>query len=341
MTTRPHDALFKAVFSVPAHAAALCRAVLPPDLLARLDLATLQHEPASFIDGELADLHGDLMLSVEVRTATAGAPSRALVYVLVEHQSRPDVDMPLRLLGYLVEVWRRARRAEPAQPLPLIIPVVLSHAPGGWTAPRALRELFAPDLVGDVTLAALWPSLPIIVEDLAVLSNADLAARVPARVPRLTWWLLRDARDPSRLLANVAPWAADLEQVAVEDPVALAQLARYLTLVADPFSIDAIRAKLEQHAPRTAEAAMTYGELLIQQGLEKGIAQGIAQGIEQGIEQGRQQSLVASVTRLLELRFGALTAAQRERLAAASIVELEVSLERILFAASADAVLAP
>jgi len=333
MTTRPHDALFKAVFSVPEHAAALCRAVLPSDLLALLDLSSLQHEPASFVDRELADLHGDLMLGVAIRGTTA----RALVYILVEHQSRPDVDMPLRLLGYLLEIWRRARRADPAQPLPLIIPVVLSHAPGGWTAPRSLGELFAPDLVGVPTLARFWPSFPIIVEDLAVLSNADLVARVPTRVPRLTWWLLRDAREPTRLLASVASWATDMEVVAVEDPVAVALLLRYLTLVADPFSLDAIRGKLREHAPRTAEAAMTAGELLIQHG----VAQGIEKGIAQGIEQGRHQGLVHTLTRLLELKFGPLTPTQRAHLAAASIPALESALERILFAASIDAVLAP
>lgn len=321
MTTRPHDALFKTVFSVPEHAAALCRAVLPPDLLALLDLSSLQHEPASFVDRELADLHGDLMLGVAIR----GTTTRALVYILVEHQSRPDVDMPLRLLGYLLEIWRRARRVESAQPLPLIIPVVLSHAPGGWTAPRSLGELFAPDLVGVPTLARFWPSFQIIVEDLAVVSNADLATRVPARVPRLTWWLLRDARSPARLLSNVAVWAGDLELVAVEDPEALAQLARYLTLVADPSSIDAIRAKLEQHAPRTAEAAMTYGELLIQQGLE----------------QGRHQGQVDTLARLLEIKFGPLTSAQLGRLASASPLDLDRALERILSASSVDAVLTP
>ena len=50
---------------------------------------------------------------------------------------------------------------------------------------------------------------------------------------------------------------------------------------------------------------------------------------------------MTSLTRLLELKFGPLTSAQQGRLASASPLELDRALERILFAPSADAVLAP
>lgn len=318
MTTRPHDALFKAVFGVPAYAADLCRAVLPLDVVDLLDLATLEVEPSSFVDRELADTHGDLLLGVSLRaSAGRGSGAHALVYVLVEHQSRVSGDMPVRLLGYLGAIWRRELRAMPDGPLPLIIPVVLSHAPGGWTAPRSLRDMFGAD-ASTGPLADFRPWFRIIVEDVAALSNDDLTARVPALVPRLTWWMLRDGRNPPRLLANVATWAADLEAATRRDPATIDQLLRYLTIITDQFFLEQIHAKLRQHAPRTAEAAMTAGEELIQQGLQQGLA--------------------GTLRKLLVQRFGPLTPAQSARLAAASPAQLDRALDRILLAPTADGV---
>lgn len=127
MAVRPHDALFKATFGVHAYAIALFRAVLPPAVFDALEWADLRVENASFVDPALADRHGDLLFSLPRRDGSG----HVLLYVLVEHQSQPDPHMPLRLLGYLVQIWQRARREAPDVPLPLIVPLVISHAPAG------------------------------------------------------------------------------------------------------------------------------------------------------------------------------------------------------------------
>jgi hypothetical protein len=46
---QPHDALFKKTFSVPEHAAAEFRAVLPPKLIACADFSTLALCPGSYV----------------------------------------------------------------------------------------------------------------------------------------------------------------------------------------------------------------------------------------------------------------------------------------------------
>ncbi|MFO0715101.1 MAG: Rpn family recombination-promoting nuclease/putative transposase [Sandaracinus sp.] len=53
MTHTPHDALFKAVFSLPEHAEAELRAVLPARLARRIDWSTLALAGGSFIDEAL------------------------------------------------------------------------------------------------------------------------------------------------------------------------------------------------------------------------------------------------------------------------------------------------
>jgi len=55
----PHDSVFRRIFGVPANMASQLRAVLPPDLAARLDLGRLTKVPASFVDEALKWRYSD------------------------------------------------------------------------------------------------------------------------------------------------------------------------------------------------------------------------------------------------------------------------------------------
>jgi hypothetical protein len=90
--------------------------------------------------------------------------------------------------------------------VPVIIAVLVSHVPGGWTAARAFEELFDPDVMALSGLAALVPRCAMIVEDLTPWSDAAQAARPLPAFPKLALWLLRDARDSARLLDSFDNW---------------------------------------------------------------------------------------------------------------------------------------
>lgn len=49
VTTKPHDAIFKAAFEHPKHAAGLFRDLLPARLVNEIDWSTLALEPGSFV----------------------------------------------------------------------------------------------------------------------------------------------------------------------------------------------------------------------------------------------------------------------------------------------------
>lgn len=140
MTIRPHDALLKSAFQDPRNAAGLLQRVLPADLARALDTDSLVRLAGSYIDPDLADRHTDLLFAVTLQDVAA------YLYVVLEHQSTNDPDLPLRLLVYMVRIWERFRRENPGTPLPPIVPVVLSHAPGGWTSARRFQDLFGSDL---------------------------------------------------------------------------------------------------------------------------------------------------------------------------------------------------
>ncbi|MFO0715104.1 MAG: Rpn family recombination-promoting nuclease/putative transposase [Sandaracinus sp.] len=187
MTHTPHDALFKAVFSLPEHAEAELRAVLPARLARRIDWSTLALAGGSFVDEALKERHSDLLYSVHIE----GRP--LLLYLLFEHQSTVDEGMAFRLLRYMVRIWERELGERPTEGLPLVVPIVVSHAPGGWTAPRRFEELFALPHHSHEVLSFV-PRFRYVVDDLAKTSSGELEARLLSALAELALSLLRDLR---------------------------------------------------------------------------------------------------------------------------------------------------
>jgi predicted transposase/invertase (TIGR01784 family) len=290
--------------------------LLPATVVEAIAWSTIARESGSFIDPDLADRQSDLLFSVEIRGG------RALLYLLLEHQSSNDPDMLLRMLIYSARVLERFRKEHAKDPLPVIVPAVVSHAPGGWTAPRTFHEMFEPDPRAIPGLAELVPSFSLLVEDLAHLSNDDIKARALAVFPTLALWVLRDARDADRLLANLGAWHAAFAEAArtPHGVAALAQLMRYIALVSDDLHLDAFRAKIREQAPEAEQAAMTIAEQMRREGREEGEASGLIKG----------QRLM--LIKQLQLKFKALTAEHEKAVAEATVEQLEKYVERVLTA---------
>jgi predicted transposase/invertase (TIGR01784 family) len=274
----PHDALFKAAFGQPDLARSELELVLPAAVRAQLDLSTLEVCPGSFVDDDLRHAHVDLLY--RTRTRSGG---EALVYILFEHQSTFDPRMPLRLLRYLVGVWEAWEREHAGLKLPVVVPVVLTHDPGGWlSAPEFVSMLDAsPEM-----LAAVGPYLPLFrfaLDDLEAVSLDALAARevhALALLVELAFW---SARSLSRLERAAPHMSAIVRNVGRDERARglLRQLYAYLVRDASQDVEDAhLRAILEQIAgPEGKEDLMNMGERLIEQGRSEGLAAGLRTAI--------------------------------------------------------------
>ena len=320
MHRRPHDALFKWAFESPADAAALLRELLPPAIREAIAWETLDDARGSFIDAALADRHSDLLFEARLRTRRP-----AFAYLLLEHQSTDDPLMPLRMLSYQTRLWSRLCKEQPGERLlPPILGVVVSHPPRGWASARTFEQLIAPEVMAIPELAALVPRFSMVVDDLARRSDADLRTRALPPFQRVALWLLRDARDPVRLLSGFDAWSATILEAgrARSGLEAITVLIKYLFEVLEPVYFDTLRAKLDELGTRSKEAAMTIAEFLEERGREK--------GREEGREEGRQ----ATLRSLLAYKFGPLDAATEARLQAATPGAIDRYLRRILTAAS-------
>ena len=310
-TPSPHDALFKAAFGQPDLARSELELVLPIEVQAQLDMATLEISPGSFVDEDLRQTHTDLLYRVRTRS-----DGDALVYLLMEHQSKFDARMPLRLLRYMVRIWDRWARDHPTGKLPIVLPVVLQHDRDGWRATPEFAAILdaSPDL-----LAAVGPFQPLfrfVLDDLTPLSLEALSSRKLHALALLVQMAFWASRSLGRL-QDAAPRMAAIVAELTRDARARTLLTQlYVYLLRDaPADVETedVRAILEQIAgPRGKEEIVNAGERLIEQGRAEGLAKGQAEGQAEGLR--------AAVAATLAARGLAFSESGKARLAACSDV---------------------
>jgi hypothetical protein len=317
----PHDAIFKAVFSQPEHAAGELRHLLPPKLAARIDWSALTLVPGVYVDEKLRLSHSDLLF-----TAPCGGAS-LLLYLLFEHQSTHDPRMAFRLLQYMVRIWEAVSRDDGR--LPVILPLVLHHSERGWTSSTEFEALLDAD---DELLALVGPYVPrfaFLLDDLSAERDAALHARAMlSALGRLLLLCLRHAREPEELVAELRRWVDLLEQVrgAPGGVAALAQVWSYVMVALRKEEAPEVVVKrlVAVVGKESEEEIMTAAEILIQRGRE----------------QGEERGVRGTLLRLLRTRFGEVPDATRARIEAAGKLQLDAWVDRLLTAKSLDEVFA-
>ncbi|MGV2337075.1 MAG UNVERIFIED_CONTAM: Rpn family recombination-promoting nuclease/putative transposase [Planctomycetaceae bacterium] len=129
----PHDHFARRTFDVVDHTRALLRTQLPPELLTKLRLDTLQHTRETFLSSGENEKRIDLLYSANFVDGT-----EVLIYFLLEHKSYVDRRIALQLLEYVLKIhdWRRRNN----QPLCVVIPIVIYHGDKPWDEPTSLRH---------------------------------------------------------------------------------------------------------------------------------------------------------------------------------------------------------
>ncbi len=132
----PHDAAFKAAFQKKALAKSFFRHYFPERIVSRIDFRYLKLSNRSYVDEKFREMHSDIVYQTRIRG------SITFLYILFEHQSRPDHWIVFRLLCYMVNLWREFIEQNPkAKTLPVILPVVLYRGKQNWNCPRSFGEL--------------------------------------------------------------------------------------------------------------------------------------------------------------------------------------------------------
>ncbi len=184
-----HDGFFKSVFSQPEHATAFFKSHLPTDVSAKIDWSSLILKSGNFVKTSLQQVHSDLLFSVFI------GDRETLLYLLFEHQSTPDPAMPLRLLGYMAEIFNQHHQKQ-GFPLPAVLPFVIHQGPQPWNVSSDFETLFA--LPEDLA-TALLPFLPKFRHALLDLTGYDPATAEHDTRLRVVLQLMKLAREKELL----------------------------------------------------------------------------------------------------------------------------------------------
>jgi len=327
MEPQPHDVLFHWVVAHPEEARALLEGVLPPAIVALVDWSALEVDVGRIDAPELV---------TRVPDAICRAPLRGggtlEVAIILEHQSRPDRDMPLRMFLSQALVWSEDARHE--RPMSVCLGLVIHHGSRRWNAPRSVREHFAPSPDLDAILGPYLPSHPYLVVDLAGLDpNAIASAPVRSPLVRAMLFALQRAREAAAIDEELALIEGDLRAMAerADAEQALTAFFRYLLSVV-PERAGPIRSRLHRTVTNDLEARIMG--TIFDEHVERGIAIGEARGEARGELVTRREILLE----VLEARFGALPRPIVERIDAATRDELRTWHRRSILVASLDEV---
>ena len=236
-------------------------------------------------------------------SASLGDGTAVLIYCLFEHQSKSDPLMPLRLLQYMTRIWDRwlAGRKPRSDRLPAIIPVVMSHAQGGWSAATSNARAVRSRVVR--LMGKHLPGFEFVLDDLWALTNEQLFLRAASASAVLAMVLLRNVKTSGDVLGllRTCGWLMRAVYDAPNGPELLVRFLRYVIEVADPpptgqelgDEVD------EQIGPAAGEMVMTT---LAQQWIAEGVAKGLAQGEARGEARGRAIGVAQAVLGVLEER---------------------------------------
>jgi hypothetical protein len=76
----------------------------------RIDFGRMRVEPAHFVQRDYRHLESDVVLSAPLRAGRRGRERLLTIYILIEHQSKPDHFMVFRVLEYVLQIYRRQMR---------------------------------------------------------------------------------------------------------------------------------------------------------------------------------------------------------------------------------------
>lgn len=202
--------------------------------------------------------------------------------MLLEHQSRDDATMPLRLLRYMTSIWERALAQDPTRELSPIIPIVISNVPGRWKGPRWFHDLFGETDGFDQFL----PRFDFIVDDLYALDVEALRRREVSPFARLASWVMRTARDEARLALESETFRRELHGLSVAAPRDSARL-QAVSSQAFQIVVDGLNTRRQEHEQMIAAMDIWRAGRRDLALVEKGLKRGLKKGLEQGLKKGR------------------------------------------------------
>jgi predicted transposase YdaD len=113
-----------------------------------IDFDRLTLVPTTFVQRDYRHVESDVVLQAPVRRPAGQRRRKLLIYILIEHQSEPDLLMPLRVLEYVVQIyktqirdWSKRHRSFAGIRLQPVLPVVFYTGIRPWDRIGSVADL--------------------------------------------------------------------------------------------------------------------------------------------------------------------------------------------------------
>jgi len=198
---KPHDRLFRKAVSDVRVAKGLMLRHLPKDIKEHVDFNSLKLCKESYIDENLKLHSVDALFSVNI------FGDEGYIYILLEHQSKPEKLMPLRMIEYTTKIM--GEKARNKEKVPLVLPLVLYNGKKKYNYSTDIVDLInAPK---EVIEKYLFKSFTLI--DLNVVSDESMREELWSGILE---YFLKHSRDKD-ILEQIRVIAADLN-IALSTP---------------------------------------------------------------------------------------------------------------------------
>jgi hypothetical protein len=272
----------------------------------------------TFVERDFSQVESDVVLIAPLRGRRRDLmPPRLMIYILIEHQSEPDRLMPLRMLEYVVQIYKYQTRSLGKSRsfrhgvLAPVLPVVFYTGTRRWDSIGTVADLIA---MGARFGNAIPGLQPLFVNLRA--TPAEKLARAGGFFGRVLR-LVQQRRARSKEFQDLLHWAVQqLEGMPQRDRRRWLELLSYVHALVyherDPAEHRKLQETIEaslrtdEHRQEVFKMGKTIAQSLIEQGIERGIEQGIERGIERGMEKGEVKARRSILIRQLHKRFGEL-----------------------------------
>ena len=282
-----HDRFFKSTLGRPDRLGPVLKALLPSELAASFDPASLVPLATESVGEGLDSSLMDLVFSARF----GGQESR--IHLIVEHKSAPDPWVHFQINHYLSGLWIRDRK-EGRAPVPLL-PIVFYHGVRPWVLPGRLSDVLTPPS----ELRAVNPDFVLPVIDLRRVEDEELRSRLDDVEAVLALLALKHIFEGMEVCARYL-----LKEIA-ERKAPYGILKPEIDYIGGVHGVHGPQEMKRVLDPIAREVGMaqsivdTWIQEGVQQGIQQGVQQGIQQGLQQGIQQGIQQDQEQVIQRLL------------------------------------------
>ncbi|MEI6260682.1 MAG: Rpn family recombination-promoting nuclease/putative transposase [Deltaproteobacteria bacterium] len=281
---QPHAKLFEAVFSDPVEAVSFFQAYLPDAMTARIDWNTLVLKENSFIDEEFHGSESDILFQAKLKDRGKDI----FLYVLFEHQSKPDKWVRFRLLKYMCRIWDASFKEFPKQKkLIPVLPAVFYQGNSRWNYSTQFSDLFH-DTLKDVDFV---PRFSHVLTDQSGFSNDEIKGALKARIAQLLMKAafhgkIREIFSTLSALMSELPESGGIRYVRV--------FIRYIAATQERKTVDEFTEIMKKQSERIGENMITAAQEWFNEGFNEGLS--LNKGVIEGQIQVIEKLLKAGVT---------------------------------------------